>query len=92
MQQPLVGSIATHFLARNIGLAGAYGEGLHLVVADANDSLLGSLDKIAGHPQGILAGIDTKVFQLAQVFSLHAIDREVVKFGEVNHGNVNSEL
>jgi hypothetical protein len=61
-------------------------------VADANDGFLGSLDKIGGHLKGILAGIDTKVFQPAQVLSFHAIDGEVVKFSEVNHGNSNSEL
>jgi hypothetical protein len=57
-------------------------------VGNANDRLLGRLDKIGCNPQGILAGIDTKVFQSAQVFSLHAIDGEMLKFSEVNHDSI----
>jgi hypothetical protein len=57
-------------------------------VGNANDGLLGRLDKIGCNPQGILAGVDAKVFQPAQIFSLHAIDGEMLKFSEVNHGNV----
>jgi hypothetical protein len=57
-------------------------------VGNANEGLLGRLDKIGCNPQSILAGVDTKVFQSAQVFSLHAIDGEMLKFSEVNHDSI----
>jgi hypothetical protein len=57
-------------------------------VGDANDCLLGRLDKIGCNPQGILAGVNTKIFQSAQVFSLHIMDGEMVKFSEVNHDSI----
>ena len=90
-EQSLIRRVATDQRRRNAGLNLPHRYGLHLVVGDAEDTVLRRFDVVGRHAKRVLAGGDGQVGQTAEVLALRVKRRHFLELGKVDHSAPQSD-
>src|SRR5438094_5948321 len=91
LEQSLIRRVATDQRRRNAGLNLPHRYGLHLVVGDAEDTVLRRFDVVGRHAKRVLAGGDGQVGQTAEILALRVKRRHSLELGKVDHSAPQSD-